>query len=389
VISAGQHRNAQGLCQSLAYEQILFKVSFYILTAKKSDFRVSKPAAIPSASQNTGEHLRVARGGSGSNVFAAIDLGTNNCRLLVARPTEDGFKVIDSFSRIVRLGEGLRANGDFTEDAMARTIDALRVCADKIRKQGVSYVRCVATAACRYADNRTEFVQRVKKATGLDIEIISAAEEARLAISGCISLFDDKSDYAFVFDIGGGSTELIWSTIDPPGTCDILEWTSLPLGVVSLAEEYDCEDVSPEQYSMMVAEVEKKLAPFETRHKLSSYIKNGQVQMIGTSGTVTTVAGIYLGLQRYDRNRVDGLWIDRDHINGISRRLATMTHDERIAEPCIGKERADLVVAGCAIWEAISNTWACDRIRVADRGLREGMLLDLIKAAKREDRRHA
>jgi exopolyphosphatase/guanosine-5'-triphosphate,3'-diphosphate pyrophosphatase len=258
-----------------------------------------------------------------------------------------------------------------------------------MKKQGVTRVRSVATAACRYAENRTEFVKRVKHETGIEIEIISAAEEARLAISGCVSLFDDKSDYAFVFDIGGGSTELIWSVIDPPGTCDILEWTSLPIGVVTLAEEYNCENVSADQYAAMVAEVEKKLAPFETRHQLSSYIKNGQVQMVGTSGTVTTVAGIYLGLQRYDRNRVDGLWIDRDHINGISHRLATMTHDERVAEPCIGKERADLVVAGCAIWEAISNTWACERIRVADRGLREGMLLDLIKAASRKARRHA
>jgi exopolyphosphatase/guanosine-5'-triphosphate,3'-diphosphate pyrophosphatase len=354
-----------------------------------SEFRVSKPAAIPSNPSKGKGDLRGARHGSGSDVFAAIDLGTNNCRLLVARPTGDGFRVIDSFSRIVRLGEGIRKNGDFTEDAMTRTIDALKVCADKMKKQGVTRVRSVATAACRYAENRTEFVQRVKHETGIEIEIISAAEEARLAISGCVSLFDDKSDYAFVFDIGGGSTELIWSVIDPPGTCDILEWTSLPIGVVTLAEEYNCENVSADQYAAMVAEVEKKLAPFETRHQLSSYIKNGQVQMVGTSGTVTTVAGIYLGLQRYDRNRVDGLWIDRDHINGISRRLATMTHDERVAEPCIGKERADLVVAGCAIWEAISNTWACERIRVADRGLREGMLLDLIKAASRKARRHA
>jgi len=317
-----------------------------------------------------------------NNVYAAIDLGTNNCRLLIARPTPDGFRVIDSFSRIVRLGEGVSANGELSEGAIERTIEALKICSEKMEKQGVTHAHSVATAACRYASNREHFTERVLEETGIELEVISAAEEARLAVSGCVSLFDDDSDYAFVFDIGGGSTELIWATIDQPGEFQILEWTSMPCGVVSLAEEYGGGNISENMYADMVADVERRLAPFEARHRLSAFIKNGQVQMIGTSGTVTTVAGIYLGLQRYDRNRVDGLWIERDHINGISHKLASMTYEERVAEPCIGVERADLVVAGCAIWEAISNTWACERLRVADRGLREGVLLDLMAEAE-------
>ena len=349
---------------------------------------MNKPAATSLTPSQSGQ---ATRGGSLNvdNVYAAIDLGTNNCRLLIAVTSDSGFKVIDSFSRIVRLGEGVRENEEFTEDAMQRTIEALRICADKMRRHGVTHQRNVATAACRYAKNSDSFVARVKQETGVSLDVITAAEEARLAVSGCVSLFDDGSDYAFVFDIGGGSTELIWGTIDRPSHCQILEWTSLPCGVVTLAEQYGSGDISPELYSTMVADVEKRLAPFEAKHRLSSYIKNGQVQMVGTSGTVTTVAGIYLGLERYDRNRVDGLWIDRDHINGISRRLAAMPYEDRAAEPCIGKERADLVVAGCAIWEAISNTWTCDRLRVADRGLREGMLLNLIEGAKREKKQHA
>ena len=350
---------------------------------------VSKPSAIPSA-RNVGHDMARAGVLAGDGIYAAIDLGTNNCRLLVARPSEEGFRVVDSFSRIVRLGEGVGASGNnFTEDAMRRTIDALKVCADKIRKNGVTHLRSVATAACRCAKNADYFVDRVKKETGLQLEIISAAEEARLAIAGCVSLFEEESDYAFVFDIGGGSTELIWATIDEPGKWDILEWTSIPYGVVNVAEEYGGGDVAPDQYQAMVAAMERCLAPFEARHKLTSYIKNGQVQMVGTSGTVTTVAGIYLGLQRYDRNRVDGLWIDRDHITGISQRLAAMPYADRVAEPCIGRERADLVVAGCAIWEAISNTWTCDRLRVADRGLREGMLLEQIAQSHLENKRYA
>ena len=349
---------------------------------------MNKPATISSDPTFGGKDARAVPVAA-DNVYAAIDLGTNNCRLLVAKATDSGFKVIDSFSRIVRLGEGIGSEGELSEGAIERTIEALKICSDKMRRQGVTHSHSVATAACRCGTNSQYFVERVKRETGIELEIITAAEEARLAVSGCISLFDDNSDYAFVFDIGGGSTELIWATIDKPGKFQILEWTSMNCGVVSLAEEYGGGDISAELYATMVADVERRLASFEAKQRLSSYIKNGQVQMIGTSGTVTTVAGIYLGLQRYDRNRVDGLWIDRDHINGISQRLAAMPYKDRVAEPCIGKERADLVVAGCAIWEAISNTWTCDRLRVADRGLREGMLLDMIASAESGKKQHA
>lgn len=335
-----------------------------------------------SAGANTTRHKSAGRW---DHIFAAVDLGTNNCRLLVAKPTGSGFRVIDSFSRIVRLGEGVGQNGALSEQAMRRTIDALKICRDKMERRGVTRQRHVATAACRHAGNRDAFLDRVYDQTGLELDVIDAAEEARLAVSGCVSLFDDGADHAFVFDIGGGSTELIWVAVTPDGY-DMLAWTSVRHGVVSLSEAFGGHTVTPESYAAMVKAVETDLAGFEQGHHLRDWIKQHRVQMIGTSGTVTTVAGIHLGLGRYDRRRVDGIWIDREDVREISHRLAAMSYDERVAEPCVGRDRADLVVAGCAIFEAIANMWPCDRLRVADRGLREGILLDLMTDADREAR---
>jgi exopolyphosphatase/guanosine-5'-triphosphate,3'-diphosphate pyrophosphatase len=325
--------------------------------------------------------------GRWAHTYAAVDLGTNNCRLLIARPAAGGFRVIDSFSRIVRLGEGVAGNGALSREAMERTVEALKVCADKIARRGVTRQRHVATAACRAASNHAEFLAMVRERTGLDLQVISPEEEARLAVSGCLSLFDDGCEYAFVFDIGGGSTELIWVEATPDGGGRIRAWTSLPCGVVTLAETFGGREVTGDLYARMVRHVEALLAPFEAEHRLGERVACHQVQMIGTSGTVTTIAGIHLGLKRYDRSRVDGMWIAREHIDAISRRLTCMSYEERMAEPCVGRDRADLVVAGCAIYEAIANTWPCARLRVADRGLREGLLLDLMRDADRDLRR--
>jgi exopolyphosphatase/guanosine-5'-triphosphate,3'-diphosphate pyrophosphatase len=330
-----------------------------------------------------------AGAGRWGHTYAAVDLGTNNCRLLIAKPANGGFRVIDSFSRIVRLGEGVANKGALSREAMERTIEALKVCADKIERRGVTRQRHVATAACRAASNHGEFIEQVRDRTGIDLHVITPEEEARLAVSGCISLFDDGSEFAFVFDIGGGSTELIWVAATPDRACDIRAWTSLPCGVVTLAEMFGGREVTPDVYRRMVKHVEDMLAPFEAQHRLTERVACHQVQMIGTSGTVTTIAGIHLGLKRYDRSRVDGMWIAREHIHEISQRLTGMSYEERMAEPCVGRDRADLVVAGCAIYEAIANMWPCARLRVADRGLREGLLLDLMMDADRDPNRSA
>ena len=139
------------------------------------------------------------------HTYGAVDLGTNNCRLLIARAVDGGFTVVDAFSRIVRLGEGVSQTGALSAVAMDRTIEALKVCAGKMQRRGVSLMRSVATEACRRAINGLEFLERSRAETGVDLEIISTAEEAKLAFSGCMPLLDRARPYAIVFDIGGGT----------------------------------------------------------------------------------------------------------------------------------------------------------------------------------------
>jgi exopolyphosphatase/guanosine-5'-triphosphate,3'-diphosphate pyrophosphatase len=320
--------------------------------------------------------------------YAALDLGTNNCRLLIARRAGGGFRVIDAFSRIVRLGEGLGATGALSEVAMERTIEALRVCAGKIAQRHVASGRCVATEACRRATNCAAFLLRVREEIGIEIEIISTAEEARLVVVGCAPLLHPRIPYAIVFDIGGGSTEIVWlRQITPRGErrrLDILGSVSLPFGVVTFTERFGGIEVSPSIYRAMIAEAEAALAPFEKMHGIRREVRARQVQMLGSSGTVTTLAGVNLALPRYIRALVDGSILTFDQIDIVSRHLARLDIDGRAASPCVGRERADLVLSGCAILDAICATWPVGRLRVADRGIREGILFDLMHGRSEE-----
>lgn len=329
--------------------------------------------------------------GEADRPYAALDLGTNNCRLLVARPSPRGFKVIDAFSRIIRLGEGVAASHRLSQGAIERTIDALKICAAKIRHHRVLRSGLVATEACRLAENAPHFLNRVREETDLDIKVVSREAEARLAVSGCASLIDASSDLALVFDIGGGSSELIWLDLEghkrksqtqyidrlDMQNC-IVAWTSLPVGVVTLAERYGGRFVDDETFQAMVVDILSMLAPFEAEHRLRERMATRNTHLLGTSGTVTTLAGMYLGLPRYDRRQVDGCWLQTAQARAATAMLLKATHAERVAQPCIGKDRADLVLAGCAILEALLQTWPCDRLRVADRGLREGILATLM-----------
>lgn len=312
--------------------------------------------------------------------YAALDLGTNNCRLLVARPSRQGFYIIDAFSRIVRLGEGLIQSGRLSDAAQDRAVEALKICADKLRRREVWLTRNVATEACRRASNGAEFVSRVYSETGLALDVISPAEEARLAVLGCQSLIEPSRGHAIVFDIGGGSTELILVKLDGRGGAHIKAWTSVPWGVVSLAEaEPSAQADAAERlaaYARMRERVIDHLASFSrTAGKL---MNGGGLQMLGTSGTVTTLASLHLRLPAYDRRQVDGCFVPARSMHDISQRLARQSIEERASVPCIGTERADLVVAGCAILEAILETWPVERLRVADRGIREGVLRTLM-----------
>lgn len=310
--------------------------------------------------------------------YAALDLGTNNCRLLIARPSDDGFVVVDAFSRIVRLGEGLTASGMLSKAAMDRAVSALSICADKLRRRHVALVRSVATEACRRAANGREFVDRVYRETGIALEIISAEQEARLAVMGCHALLEPGEGKALIFDIGGGSTELVLIDVDGDKPT-VIDWYSAPWGVVSLTESEPHEGKDRHgllaSYARMRERVAASFADFAGKLKAAN-VPPGR--LLGTSGTVTTLASVYLDLPSYDRRAVDGLIVPADAMRGISAKLSGMSVEERSTLPCIGHERADLVVAGCAILDAILDIWPADRLGVADRGIREGILRSLM-----------
>jgi exopolyphosphatase / guanosine-5'-triphosphate,3'-diphosphate pyrophosphatase len=317
----------------------------------------------------------------GGATYAALDLGTNNCRLLVARPSGEGFRVVDAFSRIVRLGEGVSSSGRLSEAAIARAMAALAICRNKMKNKGVTRARLIATEACRAAGNGSEFLARVADELGLVLEVIDRETEARLAATGCTPLIDPEAEGAILFDIGGGSSEIVRLARSHrghggPPLPQIRGWISIPHGVVTLAERYGGITVTRESYEAMVRDVASLITAFEREHGGDG--TNG-IHMLGTSGTVTTIAGVHLNLKRYDRNRVDGCWMTEHQISRVVERLLAMSYEERVASPCIGAERADLVLAGCAILDAIRRAFPCPRLRVADRGLREGMLVQMMR----------
>ncbi|MGJ3232976.1 MAG: Ppx/GppA phosphatase family protein [Oceanicaulis sp.] len=342
---------------------------------------------------------RGRRNGAPDPIYGAIDLGTNNCRMLLARRTGKGFRVVDAYSRIVRLGEGLTASGRLSDAAMDRAVEALKVCADRMKKREVVKMRCIATEACRAASNGQDFINRAVETTGLPLEIITAEEEARLAVQGSLDLMDETMDAALVLDIGGGSTELCWVDLaewrsrggyESGGKPPLRGWSTMPLGVVTLSERFpepEGDEARAAWYAEMKAYAAKHLKPPKGAKRLRPVFEAGKAHLVGTSGTVTSVAGVHLNLERYMRDKVDGLWMSAEQARAACKRLASRDRAGRAREGCIGDERADLVLAGCAIYEAVLDAWSVDRVRIGDRGLREGMLHNLMRPRRRRGKR--
>jgi exopolyphosphatase/guanosine-5'-triphosphate,3'-diphosphate pyrophosphatase len=335
----------------------------------------------------------------GTRAYAALDLGTNNCRLLIATPSPGGFRILEAYSRIVRLGDGLSKTGKLSDEAMERALTALRTCAEKIRRRKVGRMRAVATQACRSARNGRAFVDRVAQETGIRLKIIPPREEAQLSVAGCLNLLDRSARAALVIDVGGGSTELSWVDLGDPGlefdrrdqhpsNTPIRAWLSIPIGVVTLAEMFP--EPAPGDaawFREMVEEVKARIGGFTQADSLRPHFDGGHAHLVGTSGAITSLAGLHLNLTRYDRSRVDGLWMTRDQCEDAADRLLTLAPHERAAQPCIGPDRSDLVLAGAAILQAVQELWPCARVRVADRGLREGLLMSLMSGTRKRGRR--
>lgn len=320
-------------------------------------------------------------------VFAAIDLGTTNCRLLIASPTPHSFTVKETFSRITRLGEGLVTSGALSERAIKRTIYALKLCAKKMEKYHIAGTRFVTTEACRRASNGAEFVKRVKEEVGLDLEVISFEEECRLGVAGCVPLINRDIKHALVFDIGGGSTEISWARIDEHNKAQLEAALSLPLGVITVSEGFTGKGLSSAAYRAVVDKVVGYLKPFEEEFGILNVIERGDVQMIAMSGTVTTIGAFHLNLPAYNRSAVDGLALSYEDLAKAKRKLEKLPYAEKEAHPCIGPQRADLSLPGCAILQGICEMWPIGEVTIADRGLREGVLLDLIKEAAPEEKK--
>lgn len=329
-------------------------------------------------------------------VYGAIDLGTNNCRMLLAQRTNGGFQVIDAFSRVVRLGEGLNAHGVLSVGAMDRAVEALRICADKLGRHAVVKHRAIATQACREASNGAEFLERVKAETGIDFDLITPEEEARLALHGCLDLLDEAKDVALVIDIGGGSTELSWvdlaawrerGGLASGGRPPMRSWTSTPVGVVTLAERFPEREDREAWYDEMKAYVRELMKTPRGARSMRPLFAEGRAHLVGTSGTVTSIAGVHLRLPRYERSKVDGLWMRCDEARDACTRLRDLDLAGRSMEPTIGHDRAELVLAGCAIYEAVAELWPAETLRVGDRGLREGLLLNLMRRTKKRRRK--
>jgi exopolyphosphatase/guanosine-5'-triphosphate,3'-diphosphate pyrophosphatase len=310
-------------------------------------------------------------------LFGALDLGTNNCRLLIGAPTRHGFRVVESFSRVVRLGEGLARNGTLCDAAMDRTIAALGACADRLARRGVRRLSAVATEACRRAENGPAFLARAAAETGLSPRIISPREEAELAMESCAPLLETEDRRAILFDIGGGSTEIAW--VRNGRRPELIGYISVPFGVVTMAEGEDC--FSPEGFASVVDRIAERLAAFDRLHCIGQEIRAGGVRLIGTSGTVTTLAGVVLALPRYSRSLVDGRRIDAAAADAALVELFALGRRGLMAHPCVGPDRAEYVLPGCAVYAAIRRLWPVDEVTVADRGLREGMLMRLMRGA--------
>ncbi|HHI89093.1 MAG TPA: Ppx/GppA family phosphatase [Hellea balneolensis] len=320
--------------------------------------------------------------------YGAVDLGTNNCRLLIARSQKDGFRIVDSFSRVVRLGAGLASTGRLSEQSQDAAVEAIGICAQKMKDKGVRRWRCIATQACRAAENGEAFLARVKQETGLSFETISPRVEARLSVMGCLNIIDTSKDVVLVVDIGGGSTELSWVDArkmreTPPEQHlrrpPIAAWASLPVGVVNLSEMHPETPGDPDWFEKMKARVREEIVRQNRDTQFTKVFQAGRGHIIGTSGTVTSLASVLMGLTHYQRHKIDGIWVDGQAMMETSRQLGEMSLAERQMLPCIGEDRATMILAGCAILEVIYELWPSKTIRVADRGLREGMLMGLMK----------
>jgi exopolyphosphatase/guanosine-5'-triphosphate,3'-diphosphate pyrophosphatase len=324
---------------------------------------------------------------------------------------ERRLKVIDSFAKIISLGEGIKQTGVLSEEAIERTIVALRACKKKLDSHRIYKMRAVATEACRQASNTKSLIERVNSEIGVDLEVISPQEEARLVLKGCSGVISDEKNYGILMDIGGGSTEVVWLKINKGmtrPTISVIDSISLPFGVVTISDTYTHSKNNQEIYTVLRKNILSTIDTFMKKNNIRTNFSKGDVQVITSSGTTTTLGSLTLGLSTYDRSSVDGKDFSSKKIVEVGEELLSRYLSSTPTTVKLGKEknfitnkffdhvldksseefkifaynRMGLLAAGVVIINSILESIGDCLVRIADRGVREGILYDLMDSLR-------
>lgn len=312
------------------------------------------------------------------SVFASIDLGTNTVRLLVVTGNSKGFTTLHSNQLITRLGEGLSHSGILKDIAMERTIKAVLDFKREASKYSPFAIWVAATSAVREAKNRNEFIEKIREVTGLELEVIPWEEEARRTLLGVFSGLDGNIKKAIVFDIGGGSTEYIL-TVDKR----LVKSVGTALGVVHLSEKYIRKDpVDDGELIILESVITNKIRNVKSQlHDVLCTMHD--VRLIGTAGTVTTIAALDLNLHPYDPAKVNGYVLNIENVKEILKKLKNMTLEERRNIPALESGREDLIIPGAVIVIKTMEIFGFNEMIVSDYGLREGIILAKMSECQR------
>lgn len=307
--------------------------------------------------------------------FAAIDLGSRNCRTIVGCQSKAGaFEYIETYSKSVSLADGVAASKKLSRKSMDRTIEALAFCSKVLsRYAGLTYL-AVATDAMRRAENASVFIKRVKRELGLIISIITPQEEAYYAALGCIEVLSLETEIFVVFDIGGGSSEIALCRQKSDKDIELIDSLSIPYGVINLLESKDHLTFSG--YSNLVQKISDLSRDFLNQYATTLDFVNN-FQCIGTSGTTTTVAALNMNLRFYDREKINDSILQFSEILKTVHYVQSLSEDERKLHPYISQSNEDLVLGGLTILEGIVRGLPASTITVTDRGVRDGVVYAL------------
>jgi exopolyphosphatase/guanosine-5'-triphosphate,3'-diphosphate pyrophosphatase len=303
-------------------------------------------------------------------IFAVVDVGSNTLRLLVSDVSGRGARPLRYERVITRLGAGLGESGLLGEKASENSLAALSRFAEIIRQSGTERTWCVGTSALREARNARDFVERARREAGLEVEIVDGEREARLTARGVLSAIDGPREY-LIMDIGGGSTEFIYSTDEPSGARHL----TVPVGVVKMVEAHMHADPPTDEELAALREAARGVSDV-LKDEFGGRAKDG-ARLVGTAGTATTLAAIDLGLERFDAGRVHNHIIPLARLEEMASSLCSMPASERAGVKGLEPQRADLIIPGIILTISVMTAFSFPEILISSAGLLEGMAEEL------------